>query len=65
MVVDIALGISSDHFKQMAVSYFGRWDLVQLRCANFMSFTLEERLALILPELPREFWGQGQARGFA
>jgi hypothetical protein len=31
----------------MAVSYFGRWDLVQLRCANFMSFMLEERLALI------------------
>jgi hypothetical protein len=33
----------------------GRWDLVQLRCANFMSCTLEERLALILLELSENF----------
>jgi len=39
----------------MAASYLGRWDLVQLRCANFMSFTLEERLALILLELSENF----------
>jgi hypothetical protein len=39
----------------MAVSYLGRWDLVQLRCANFMSCTLEERLALILLELSEDF----------
>jgi len=37
------------------VSYLGRWDLVQLRCANFMSCTLEERLALILLELSENF----------
>ena len=39
----------------MAASYSGRWDLVQLRCANFMSCTLEERVALILLELSENF----------
>ena len=39
----------------MAASYSGRWDLVQLRCANFMSCTLEERVALILLELADNF----------
>jgi len=53
--VEISLGISSGDFKRMAVSYLGRWDLVQLRCANFMSCTLEERLALILLELSENF----------
>ena len=49
--IEIALGIASADFKRMAASYSGRWDLVQLRCANFMSCTLEERVALILLEL--------------
>jgi CRP-like cAMP-binding protein len=53
--VEISLGIASDDFKRMAASYMGRWDLVQLRCANFMSCTLEERLALILLELSENF----------
>src|SRR5580704_1249171 len=53
--IEISLGISSDDFKRMAASYLGRWDLVQLRCANFMSCTLEERLALILLELGENF----------
>jgi CRP-like cAMP-binding protein len=53
--VEISLGIASDDFKRMAASYMGRWDLVQLRCANFMSCTLEERLALILLELAENF----------
>ena len=53
--IEISLGISSTDFKLMAVSYLGRWDLVQLRCANFMSCTLEERLALILLELGENF----------
>jgi hypothetical protein len=39
----------------MASSYLGRWDLVQLRCANFMGCSLEERLALILLELSENF----------
>ncbi len=39
----------------MATSYFGRWDLVQLRCSNFMGCTLEERVALILLELSENF----------
>lgn len=39
----------------MAASYSGRWDLVQLRCANFMSCSLEERVALILLELSENF----------
>jgi CRP-like cAMP-binding protein len=54
-LVEISLGIASEDFKRMALSYLGRWDLVQLRCANFMSCTLEERLALILLELGENF----------
>src|SRR6202453_2689011 len=54
-LVEISLGIASVDFKRMAESYLGRWDLVQLRCANFMSCTLEERLALILLELSENF----------
>jgi CRP-like cAMP-binding protein len=54
-LVEISLGISSEGFKRMAASYLGRWDLVQLRCANFMSCTLEERLALVLLELSEDF----------
>jgi CRP-like cAMP-binding protein len=54
-LVEISLGIASADFKRMAESYLGRWDLVQLRCANFMSCTLEERLALILLELGENF----------
>ncbi|MGA7869474.1 MAG: Crp/Fnr family transcriptional regulator [Candidatus Binatus sp.] len=53
--VEISLGVTSADFKRMASSYLGRWDLVQLRCANFMSCTLEERLALILLELCENF----------
>jgi CRP-like cAMP-binding protein len=53
--IEIALGIASADFKRMASSYSGRWDLVQLRCANFMSCTLEERVALILLELSENF----------
>jgi CRP-like cAMP-binding protein len=54
-LVEISLGIASADFKRMAANYLGRWDLVQLRCANFMSCTLEERLALILLELSENF----------
>src|SRR5258708_1220383 len=43
----IALGAGSELFKRVAACYAGRWDLVQLRCANFMSCSLEERLALV------------------
>src|SRR5271169_2403646 len=53
--IEIALGIASADFKHMAASYSGRWDLVQLRCSNFMSCTLEERVALILLELSENF----------
>jgi len=54
-LVEISLGVASADFKRMAASYMGRWDLVQLRCANFMSCSLEERLALILLELAENF----------
>jgi CRP-like cAMP-binding protein len=54
-LIEISLGIASADFKRMAASYLGRWDLVQLRCANFMNCTLEERLALILLELSENF----------
>lgn len=53
--IEIALGIASADFKRMAAGYSGRWDLVQLRCSNFMSCTLEERVALILLELSENF----------
>src|SRR5271169_3287778 len=53
--IEISLGIASADFKRMAASYLGRWDLVQLRCANFMSCTVEERLALLLLELSENF----------
>jgi hypothetical protein len=46
--IEIALGIASDDFKRMASNYLVRWDLVQLRCSNFMGCTLVERLALVL-----------------
>ena len=49
--IEIALGVTSADFKRMAASYSGRWDLVQLRCSNFMACTLEERVDLILLEL--------------
>jgi hypothetical protein len=49
------LEFASADFKRMAASYAGRWDLVQLRCSNFMVCTLEERVALILLELSENF----------
>jgi CRP/FNR family transcriptional regulator, cyclic AMP receptor protein len=60
--IEIALGIASADFKHMAASYSGRWDLVQLRCSNFMSCTLEERIALTLLELSENF-GMRDRRG--
>src|SRR6202040_2520060 len=53
--IDIALGIASADFKRMAASYSGPWDLLQMRCSNFMGYTLEERVALILLELSENF----------
>jgi CRP-like cAMP-binding protein len=53
--IEIALGIASADFQRMAASYSGRWDLVQLRCSNFMGCSLEERVALLLLELSANF----------
>jgi CRP/FNR family cyclic AMP-dependent transcriptional regulator len=53
--IRISLGIESIDFKRMALNYLGRWSLVQLRCSNFMSCTLQERLALALLELSEDF----------
>jgi CRP-like cAMP-binding protein len=53
--IEIALGIASADFKRMAASYSGPWDMLQLRCSNFMGYTLEERVALILLELCENF----------
>jgi CRP/FNR family transcriptional regulator len=53
--IEIALGIDVPDFKRMTVCYSGPWDLVQLRSSNFMGFTLEERVALILLELVEDF----------
>ena len=60
--IDIALGIASADFKRMAASYSGPWDLLQMRCSNFMGYTLEERVALILLELSENF-GMRDRRG--
>jgi len=60
--IEVSLGITLEDFKRMVVGCRGRWDLVQLRCANFMSCTLEERLALILLELSDNF-GFDEKRG--
>lgn len=53
--VEICLGTRSANFKQLAANCIGRWNAVQLRCSNFMSCTLAERLALILLELSDDF----------
>ncbi|HUY20435.1 MAG TPA: Crp/Fnr family transcriptional regulator [Candidatus Binataceae bacterium] len=53
--IRISLGIESIDFKRMALNYLGRWHLVHLRCSNFMSLTLQERLALVLLELSEDF----------
>jgi CRP-like cAMP-binding protein len=53
--IEISLGIASSDFKRMASNYLVRWDLVQLRCSNFMGCTLMERLALALLELAENF----------
>jgi CRP/FNR family transcriptional regulator, cyclic AMP receptor protein len=60
--VDISLGIASADFKRLAANYVGRWDLVHLRCSNFMNCTLAERLALTLLELSENF-GTPDRRG--
>jgi CRP-like cAMP-binding protein len=60
--IEIALGIASADFKRMAASYSRPWDLLQLRCSNFMGYTLEERVALILLELSENF-GMRERRG--
>jgi hypothetical protein len=63
-LIEITLGIASTDFTRMATNYFGRWDLVQLRCANFMSCMVEERITLVLLELCETFgvrdgrWGR-------
>ncbi len=60
--IEIALGIAAADFQRMAASYSGPWDLLQLRCSNFMGYTLEERVALILLELS-ESLGRRDRRG--
>jgi CRP-like cAMP-binding protein len=55
-LLEVSLGqIASTHFKRMATNYMGRWSAVQMRCANFMTCTLAERLALALLELGQDF----------
>ena len=60
--IEISLGIASTNFKRLAATYLGRWHLAQLRCSNFMSCTLAERLALTLLELTEHF-GVSDPRG--
>ena len=60
--LEISLGVASTNFKRLAATYLGRWHLAQLRCSNFMSCTLAERLALTLLELAEHF-GVSDPRG--
>jgi CRP-like cAMP-binding protein len=53
--IEISLGMPAANFLKMAASYQGRWDLVQLRGANFMNCSMQERLAIILLELSASF----------
>ena len=64
-LVEICLGIKSAAFEHLAANLLGRWDRVQLRCANFMNCTLAERLALVLLDLSENFGspdGHGKSR---
>jgi CRP/FNR family transcriptional regulator, cyclic AMP receptor protein len=60
--IELSLGIGSADFKRLMAMYVGRWDCVGLRCSNFMSCTLAERLALTLLELSKDF-GTPNPRG--
>ena len=50
-LINISLGTSALDFQRMAYNCLGRWDAVHVRCADFMSFPLGERLALTLLQL--------------
>jgi CRP-like cAMP-binding protein len=60
--IEIALGIAAADYQRMAASYSGPWERLQLRCSNFMGYTLEERVALLLLELSENF-GMHDRRG--
>jgi CRP-like cAMP-binding protein len=60
--IEIALGVAAADYQRMAASHSGPWDLLQLRCSNFMGYTLEERVALLLLELSENF-GMRDRRG--
>jgi len=53
--VMICLGIGSAAFKLLGGNFLGSWERVQLRRANFIGCTLEERLALTLLDLSENF----------
>jgi hypothetical protein len=61
-LIRISLGAKADDFHRMAHNCMGRWGAVHMRCMNFMSFSLGERLALTLLELSDEF-GMRDAQG--
>lgn len=52
---DICLGVKWPGFRRLALSCVGRWDLIELRCANLMSYSLVERLAITLMEMAETF----------
>ncbi len=53
--IRICLGIGSAGFKQLAASFFERWDRVHLRRTNLIGLTLKERLAITLLDLSENF----------
>ena len=54
-LIRISLGAKAVDFHRMAHNCMGRWGAVHMRCMNFMSFSLGERLALTLLELSDDF----------
>jgi hypothetical protein len=61
-LIRISLGAKAVDFHRMAHNCIGRWGAVHLRCSNFMSFSIAERLALALLELSDDF-GTRDAQG--
>jgi CRP-like cAMP-binding protein len=61
-LIRISLGAKATDFHRMAHNCMGRWGAVHMRCMNFMSFSLGERLALTLLELSDDF-GTPEAQG--
>jgi membrane-associated PAP2 superfamily phosphatase len=55
-LIEISLGIQASTFLQMATSYQGPWDLVQLRGENFYEMLFGRTPCTNFAGVEREFW---------